>query len=148
MNKVIVGVLVAAAALATGTARAGGVSWSIDINTPVIGTVISNAPAYRVPVYAPAPVYAAVPVYQAAYPLEYQPAYQPAYQPDYRVEYRPVYRSEYRPEYRPVYRSGVRPVPVVYVRDGGRHWDRDDHRHDRHGGHWRDHDERREWARR
>jgi hypothetical protein len=140
MNKVIVGVLVAAAALATGTARAGGVSWSIDINTPVIGTVISNAPAYRVPVYAPAPVYAAVPVYQPAYAAEYQPVYQP--------EYQPVYRSEYRPGYRPVYRSGYRPVPVVYVRGGTRHWDRDDRHHDHRGDHWRDRDERREGARR
>ena len=39
----------AAIALGAGAAHAGGVSWSVAIDTPVAGTVISNAP----PAYAP-----------------------------------------------------------------------------------------------
>ena len=135
MNKVFACVLVAAATLAAGTARAGGVSWSIDINTPVIGTVISNGPAYRVPAYA-VPVYVQAPAYAAV------PVYAEPYQPEYRTVYRHEYRHEYRPEYRPVYRVGhrddyrdarheayheayhdghrvtYRPVPIVYEREG------------------------------
>ena len=127
MNKVIACVLVATAALAAGTARAGGVSWSIDINTPGIGTVISNGPvyqvpAYQVPVYVQAPAYAAVPVYADPYQAEYRTVYRS----EYRPEYRPVYRDGYRPDYRPAHR----PVPIVYERVGGRHWDRDEHRHE------------------
>lgn len=142
MNKVIACVLLGAATLAAGTARAGGVSWSIDINTPVIGTVISNAPAYRVPAYA-VPVYAQAPVYVQA-PV-------PVYETPYRVIYPAEYAAEYRPAYRQVYRDGrpaYRPAPVVYVRDGGRRWDRYDHHHDRREGHWRERDERHEgWHR-
>jgi hypothetical protein len=81
--------LASAATLAAGSAHAGGVSWSIDINTPVLGTVISNAPVYRAPAYGPAygavygppPVYVAppvryapVPVYPVAPPVAYYPA--------------------------------------------------------------------------
>lgn len=73
-----------AATLAAGGAHAGGVSWSIGINTPVLGTVISNAPAYSpaygavyapAPVYVPAPVrYAPVPAYPVAPPAAYYAA--------------------------------------------------------------------------
>jgi hypothetical protein len=60
MSKSLVLALVAAAAvLTTGAAQAHGVSWSIGIDTPVIGTVISNAPAY--------PAYPVYPAYRAAY---------------------------------------------------------------------------------
>jgi hypothetical protein len=105
----------AGAALASPSAHAG-VSWSIGINAPVLGAVVSNAPGYYYdePVYAPAPVYAPVPVYRAAPRVIYEP--------------RPIY---------------YRPQPIVYPRyypawghDRGR-WD---HRGDRGG---RDHDGRR-----
>jgi hypothetical protein len=82
-------------ALASGAAHAGNVYWSIGINAPPIGTVISNAPVYS----APAPVY-----YQPA-PVYYEPA--PVYVPPPVVYVRP--RVVYRPV--PVY---YRPAPVVY----------------------------------
>lgn len=111
-----------AATLGAGSAHAGGVAWSIGINTPIVGTVISNAPVYA---RGYAPVYAAEPVYESA------PVYAPV----------PVYRAEPRTDYypAPIY---YRPAPVVYPRyyPGWRHgeWrDRDrDHDHDR------DHDRR------
>ena len=137
MNKVIACVLVATATLAAGTARAGGVSWSIDINTPVIGTVISNGPAYRVPAYAvpvyvQAPAYAAVPVYAEPY----QPEYRTVYRHEYRPEYRPVYRVGHRDDYRDArheayhdgHRVTYRPVPIVYEREGRGQRDRDEGR--------------------
>lgn len=105
----------AGAALVSPSAHAG-VSWSIGINAPVLGAVVSNAPGYYYdePVYVPAPVYAPVPVYRAAPRVIYEP--------------RPIY---------------YRPQPIVYPRyypawghDRGR-WD---HRGDRGG---RDHDGRR-----
>ena len=148
MNKAVACVLVATATLAVGTARAGGVAWSIDINTPVIGTVISNAPAYRVPAYR-VPVYAQAPIYVQA------PLYVQAPVPVYEVPYRVIYPAEYAADYQPVFRDGrdayhpgYRPVPVLYVRDGGRRWDRYDHHHDRRDDHWRERDERHEgWHR-
>ena len=146
MNKVIACVLLGVATLAAGTARAGGVSWSIDINTPVIGTVISNAPAYWGPVYG-VPVYAQAPVYvQAPVPV-YEAPYRAIYPAEYATEYRPAYRQVFR-DGRDGYRPGYRPAPVVYVRDGGRRWDHYDHHHDRREGHWREHDERHEGWRR
>jgi hypothetical protein len=62
MKKLFAITLAAASfALASGAAHAGSnVYWSIGINAPPIGTVISNAPVYS----APAPVY-------------YEPAYVP-----------------------------------------------------------------------
>ena len=90
MNKsLIAAVATAAGLLAAGTARAGDVHWSIGINLPPVGTVISNAP-----VYAPPPVvYAPPPVVYAPPPVVYQPAP------------RVVYPA-------PVVVS--RPVPIVY----------------------------------
>lgn len=112
-----------AAALGATSAHAGGVSWSIGINAPVFGAVVSTAPDYYYdgPQYAPAPVYAPAPYYRAAPRVIYEP--------------RPIY---YRPA--PVAR-------VVYPRyhggrDGSR-WDqRRDHggRGDRHHRGDRDHD--------
>ena len=71
MNKsLIAAVATAAGLLAAGTARAGDVHWSIGINLPPVGTVISNAPVYAPPpvVYAPPPVVYAPPpvVYHSA----------------------------------------------------------------------------------
>jgi hypothetical protein len=140
MKKVIVAVFVASAALCAGTAQAGNVSWSIGINAPGIGTVVSNAPGYSVPVYVQAPLYA--PVYAPV------PTYHPEYRPEYRVEHRPEYRTEFRPHYvaiptpvaYPRYGAGYRPVPVVYVRGregdrwfrhGDPRWSRDDRSDDR-----------------
>ena len=159
MNKVIACVLVATATLAAGTARAGGVSWSIDINTPVIGTVISNGPAYRVPAYAvpvyvQAPAYATVPVYAEPYQPEYRPEYRTVYRHEYRHDHRPVYRVGHRDDYRDDYRDArhdayhdayhdghrvtYRPVPIVYGREGrgqrGRHEGRRNDRDERHEG--------------
>ena len=147
MNQVFSAVLVSTAALCAGLcagpAQAANVSWSVGINAPGIGTVISNVPAYPVQVYLPAPVYAAVPVY-APVPV-YVPV--PVYQPVYRSSYDPVYRPEYaampaRVAY-PRYRADDRPVPAVYWRGHDRHrweprWHHDDHDdhddHHRHGG--------------
>lgn len=120
-----------AATLAAGSAHAGGVSWSIGINTPIVGTVISNAPVYGVaygPVYAPepyydepAPVYAPVPVYRAAPPVAYYPR---------ETYYRPV--PVVYPRYYPGWRHGR-----DRDRDGDRGRDRDHERdHDRDRGGW------------
>lgn len=85
MKRMLASSLVLAAAVfGAGAAHAGNVHWSIGINLPPIGTVISSAPpAY----YAPAPVYyAPAPVYYAPPPVVYRPVvYRPA-----RVVYRPV----------------------------------------------------------
>ena len=136
MNEVMSAVLVSSAALCAGlcagSAQAATVSWSVGINAPGIGTVISNLPAYPVQVYVPAPVYAPVPVYVPV----------PVYQPVYRSAYDPVYRPEYtalpaQVAY-PRYGAGYRPVPVVYWRGHDKHgreprWDHDNQRE--HGGH-------------
>ena len=105
----------AACALATAAAHAGNVYWSIGINAPPIGTVISNGP-----VYAPAPVYVAPP------PVVYEPA--PVYYvPPPRVVYRPV----------PVVvapRVVYRPVPAVVYGTGYYHH----HHHDEYGSYYGD----------
>ena len=78
--------LAAFAALAcTGAAHAGShVYWSIGINVPPVGTVLSNAP-----VYAPAPVvYAPAAVVYAPAPVVYAPPPPRCEQP--RVVYQPV----------------------------------------------------------
>jgi len=98
--------------LATGAANAGSnVYWSVGINVPPVGTVISNAPVYvePAPVYVPAPVvYAPAPVYVVpAPPVVVVPrvVYRPA-----PVIYRPVpvvaypYRHHHR-EYGTYYRD-------------------------------------------
>lgn len=137
MNKVILAVLVSGAGLCIGTAHAGNVSWSVGINAPGIGTVISNVPAYPVPVYVPAPAYSSVYA-----PVQvYAPV--PVYQPVYGPVYGPVYRSGYAalpaPVVYPRYGASYRVVPVVYWRGHDRHhWEprrgRDDRDHHHHGG--------------
>ncbi|MBW8829670.1 MAG: hypothetical protein JF606_09615 [Burkholderiales bacterium] len=105
----------------TAAEAASNVYWSVGINAPPVGTVISNAPAY-----APAPVYYAPP--PPAYvqePVYYAP-------PPPRVVYRPVPVVVQGPAYYP-------PAPVVYA--GGYY--RTGYRH--HGG-WHEHEWRdRRW---
>jgi hypothetical protein len=112
IKSAFIAVLATAATLGAGSAHAGGVSWSIGINTPVVGSVISNAPyPYYGPVYAPAPVYESVPVYRDV-PQAYYPG---------QVYYRPVPVAY--PRYEPGWRHGDH---------RGRDHDRDrDHDHDR-----------------
>ncbi|HEU5297709.1 MAG TPA: hypothetical protein VFU71_23235 [Burkholderiaceae bacterium] len=91
-------VLGATAALATGTAHASDVHWSVGIQAPIapgvaVGTVFTNghvvpvAPVIAPPVYVPAPVvYAPPPVVYAPPPVVYAPpVYAPVYTP--RVVY-------------------------------------------------------------
>lgn len=120
----------AAALIALGTAassaHAGDVHWSVGINLPQVGTVISNEPVY----HAPRPVYghpAPVVVYQPAPAVVYRPV--PVYGPRY---YGPA-----------VVHSGW--VPPRH----GHGWHRDRHdRHDRHDRRdhrdGRDHQDRRD----
>jgi len=124
---------IAAALLALGTvgaasAHSADVQWSIGINLPQVGTVISNAPMVvhtAQPVYMPAPVFV-------------QPEPQVVYRPAPVVVYRPVPAAPVRYYGPTVIRSGW----VVPGRGWGhdRDHDRDDRyeRHDRYDGH---HDE-------
>jgi hypothetical protein len=101
LRSVVLAMVTTGAALGVTSAHAGGVSWSIGINAPAVGAVVSSGPGYYGhgygAVYAPAPVYAQ-PVY--AEPVYVAPA------PVYRVPPRVYYPA-------PVY---YRPAPVVYPR--------------------------------
>ncbi len=70
--KMLFAVAVAGALLSAGAAQAAEVHWSIGVSLPPIGTVISNAPVYGAPIYAPpGAVYVPPPVYAppvAVYP--------------------------------------------------------------------------------
>jgi hypothetical protein len=116
--------LIALGTVAAGSAHASNVQWSVGINLPQVGTVISNAPVYQ-PYYEPAPVYvrpAPVVVYQPAPPVIYRPAPVVVYRPA------PVYGPGY---YGPgVIRSGW----AVPSRHRHGHYDRDDRRDDRRDG--------------
>ena len=102
------------ARLAAGAAQASNVHWSIGINLPPIGTVISHAPVHApAPVYMPAPVYAPTPVIVAPPP----------------VVYRPVPRMVYQ---QPVVVG--RPVPIVHSGYGHGHGQWDCDRHDNRKG--------------
>ena len=81
------------------TSANAGVSWSVNVNTPVVGTVISGGPGYYDDGYAR--VYAPAPVYRVRAPIAYYP---PA------VVYRPlpVVYPRYYPGYYPGYRAGWR----------------------------------------
>ncbi|MEF7616213.1 hypothetical protein V4F39_20025 [Aquincola sp. MAHUQ-54] len=72
--------LALAGGLFASVAHAGKVYWSVGIQAPMVGTVISNAPAYPAPVYAP--------VYGPAYGAVYAPA-PVIYVPPPVVRYRP-----------------------------------------------------------
>ena len=117
MKKQIVFALAAAGcALATSAAHAGNVYWSVGINLPAVGTVVSNVPVY----HAPAPVYVPAPVVVAHPPPV-------VVVPRPRVVYRPV----------PVYAAPpviYRPAPAVIYTTGYH-----GHKHRRHGD-WRQHD--------
>ena len=128
IKSIVIALAATAATLGAGAANAG-VSWSIGINAPVVGAVISNrhgyypapvysAPVYAAPVYAPAPYYEPAPVYVSP-PVTYYPR---------REIYRPL------PIVYPYYRGGWN---NGYRGDG--RWDRghehgerghDDHRGD------------------
>ena len=135
MNKSVVLALIAGAAtLGTGAAQARDVSWSIGISTPVIGTVISNEPAY--PAYSTYPAYTAYPAYPAyrAYPAYSRPraysGYPVAYPVAYPVEYAAVPRVIV-----PRHAGYVRAVPVVVPRHARHGWRRDHRWNDDRG--WR-----------
>jgi hypothetical protein len=125
MRKILIASLaVGASLLAAGAAQASNVHWSIGINLPPVGTVISNAP-----VYAPVPVYAPPPVVYAPAPVIYQPAPRVVYRPAPVVYGPPAYVG--------------RPVPIVYHGGGDRDHDGIPNRYDRYDNrrHWdRDHD--------
>lgn len=140
MNKFIILALAAAGTLlSAGAARAADVHWSLGINLPVPGLVITGAPYYREPVrvYAPVPAYAPAPVYYQPEPVYYQP--EPVY-----VQPEPVYYPRH-----PQWRHHYRPAPVVVeVPSYQPGWQavtypryRDERREDRHE--WR-HEERHE----
>lgn len=70
--------LVALGALTAGSAHAGNVQWSVSVNLPPVGTVVSNVPVY----HAPAPVYhAPAPVYHVPAPVYHAPAPVVVYRP-------------------------------------------------------------------
>ncbi len=132
-KPLVLALATAAGTLVGGAAHAGGhVSWSVGINVPVVGAVISNAPVY----------------YGRAYQPVYEPAYEPVYapQPVY-VPAPPVYRVPppvaYYPA--PVVSRYYRPVPVVYGYSRGWHHDHRywQEREERHESRWGDHDHRR-----
>ena len=119
IKSALFALVTATTALGATSAHAGGVSWSIGINAPAIGAVVSNAPGYYYDdpydAYGPAPIYAPAPVYRAAPRVIYEP--------------RPIY---------------YRPQPIVYPRyypqwghDRGR-WDHRDRGHDGRRGDHRD----------
>ena len=135
IKSLVLAAVTAAGALGATNANAG-VSWSVNINIPVVGAIVSDGPGYYgygngyeqghgpnygrvyapVPVYAPAPVYAPHPVYRVRPPVAYYP---PA------VVYRPV--PIVYPRYYPNLRHG-------HDRWEGRRYDGDRGR-DGHGGH-------------
>jgi hypothetical protein len=119
--------------LGAGAARAADVRWSVGINLPVPGLVITGSPYYREPVrlYAPVPAYAPEPVYYQQEPVYVQP--EPVYYPRY-----PHWRHHYRPApvvvEVPRYRHDWQPVAYPRYRDerreDRREW-RHEERHDR-----------------
>ena len=131
-RPLILALATTATLLCAGAAHAGNVQWSIGINLPAIGTVITN-----LPVPFPVPVFRAPPqvVYQAPAPVYYEepaPVYYQAPEPVYyqappQVVYRPVPRG-----YAPAPVVYVRSVPAVYPRfrpewsKHDRRWDRDE----------------------
>jgi len=81
-KSIILALAAAGAVLCSADANARGhVSWSVGINAPVVGAVISNGPAYGYgypaygyPVYESYPAYAPAPYYVQPAPVYYGPA--------------------------------------------------------------------------
>lgn len=115
MKKVLMAVLAAVASLAAGAAHADRVYWSVGVNAPNVGTVISNTPRG---VYLPPP-----PVVYAPPPVVYAPPPQVVYEPQPSYYYRPAPQVVYQPP------------PIVI--EGDRGW-RHRHRHHHHHRHWND----------
>jgi hypothetical protein len=107
----------AAAALFGATAAQAETHWSIGINLPPAGVVVSNGPRYYV--QEPAPVY-------------YAPAPVVRYAPAPRYVQRDIY---YAPAPRVVYETSYRDRRWDGRRD---HWEsrRENERHHHHGGRW------------
>jgi hypothetical protein len=83
-----------ASTLGATAAHAGNVQWSVGINLPPVGTVISNGPVYHVPpqvVYAPPPVVVHRPPH-----VVYAPPPAVVYQPAPRVVYGAPYGYGHR----------------------------------------------------
>lgn len=116
-KSIAIALIAATAALGAGAAQAAQVSWSVAVNGPVVGAVVSNAPGYhRAPVYAP------VPAIYAPAPVVYVPA--PAYRVAPPVAYYPRHGGYYRP------------APIVVPRYyPGRHHHGHAHWQGRHDGH-------------
>ncbi len=106
IKSLVLAAVTTVGALVAPSANAG-VSWSVNLNTPIVGTVISGGPGYYGSgygrgydrVYGPEPVYAPAPVYyhRAPPPVAYYPP---------RVIYAPV--PVVYPRYSPGYRAGWR----------------------------------------
>ncbi len=132
-----IAVATASFALASGAAHAGNVYWSIGINAPPIGTVISNAPVYSepAPVVYPAPVYLPPPVVYRPAPVVVAPS--PVYYGAAPVVYGGWERAGYYPRewHRWNYEQRQR-------WEERQRWER---HHDRHDEYGERHDDRR-WA--
>ena len=133
-------IFAAGVALLGATAAHAGTHWSVGINVPVAGVVVTNggyyvsepAPVYYAPVptvrYAPVPIYDAQPAYvtpQVVYSNE-----QPVYQAPYRAE---PFRSwdgdrDSRWEGRRAFER-ARWEHIRHDREE-QHWDRGEHRRD------------------
>ena len=129
IKSVFFAAVTAIASLAATQVHAGGVAWSVEVNTPVVGSVVSGySGGYGRVIQAPAPAYV-VP----AYP---QPVYvQPGFAPAPPVVVVPPRVVRVPPP------AAYYPAPVVYDRYD--RYDRYDHRH----WHHRDNDDGR-WHRR
>jgi hypothetical protein len=108
MKKLLMAVLSVVATLGAGAAHADKVYWSVGVNAPSVGTVISNAPHLHLP----------------APPAIYLP-------PPPRVVYEEPERYYRAPPPRVVYQP-----PVVYAERGYRHHHH--HHHDHHRSDWDD----------
>jgi hypothetical protein len=129
----IAAALLALGTVCAGSAQAADVHWSVGINLPAVGTVISNAPVY----YPPAPVYYPAPVVvQPAPVVVYRPAPVVYHQAPPQVVYRPV--PVYAPRY---YGPGVIRTGWAVPAHGGKHDGRHGNhgRHDQHGDRHDDH---------
>ncbi|HZT54828.1 MAG TPA: hypothetical protein VFA35_01270 [Burkholderiaceae bacterium] len=99
MIKSLVVAAVATVGVLGATGAQAGVSWSVNVNTPLVGTVVSGGPGYYAPRYAgycdPGYyAYAPAPVYRVAPPVAYYPA--PVYYRPVPVVVYPRYQGGWR----------------------------------------------------